>query len=330
MANRLAAALQNIGSMMPTADLDNLPAPKPKQNGSDNIIQLRLSDIELSDRVRQSHDDVLIRSFVETFQKFGFRGVLWVRPTENGQYKLIAGGTRYLAAQQANLEWVDALVFEVDEGEALDLELEENLKRRDFNDLETVHGILRSLELELSLSREQIIALFSWNSRNRQPDGTHRSPRADSILATIPLEQLESHWAIVERKFERLARYSPEGFRVNFLPLLKLPQSVQQAILQGQLEGSKARLFARITDDKTRDKLLKQAIADHWSRDQIAEVVKNWREQSDPKVAAQAEELAFSSRVKSVLQRLSRASLTGRSRTKAERLLSELETLLES
>ncbi|MBW4445133.1 MAG: ParB/RepB/Spo0J family partition protein [Plectolyngbya sp. WJT66-NPBG17] len=328
MANRLAAALQNIGTMMPTADLDNLPAPKSEQNSSETVVRLKLSQIEISDRVRQSHDEVLLRSFVETFRASGFRGVLWVRPSKKGRYKLIAGGTRYLAAQQAKIEWVDALIFEVDEGEALDLELEENLKRRDFNDLETVHGILRSLELELSLSREQIIALFSWNSRNRQPDGTHRTPRTDSVLASIPLEQLETDWAMIERKFERLGRYSPEGFRVNFLPLLKLPQSVQQAIMQGHLEGSKARLFSRITDDTHRDRLLKQAIAEDWSRDQISEVVKDWREQADPKTAAQAEEVEFSSRVKSVLQRLSKASLSGRSRTKAERLLKELETLL--
>lgn len=329
MANRLAAALQNIGSMMPTADLDNLPAPKSELNCTESIVRLRVSEIEVSDRVRQSHDEILIQSFVKTFRKSGFRGVLWVRPTQQGRYKLIAGGTRYFAAQQAKIEWVDALIFEVDEGEALDLELEENLKRRDFNDLETVHGILRSLEVELSLPREQIIALFNWNSRNRQSDGTHRSPRTDSILASIPLDQLEMHWSIVERKFERLGRYSPEGFRANFLPLLKLPSSIQTAIMQGKIEGSKARVFSRVTDEKTRDKLLKQAISEEWSREQIAEAVKDWREQHDPKRADQ-EELEFSSRIKFVLQRLSKTALTGRSRTKAERLLKELELLLES
>jgi len=188
---------------------------------------------------------------------------------------------------------------------------------------------LRSLELELSLSREQIIALFSWNSRNRQPDGTHRAPRIDGILAEIPLEQLETHWSIIEHKFEKLGRYSPEGFRVNFLPLLKLPSSIQQAIMQGHLEGSKARLFSRVTEDKTRDKLLKQAIAEDWSREQISEAVKEWREQHDPETA-KTEEMEFSSRIKSILQRLSKASLSGRSRTKAERLLKELETLLDT
>jgi ParB family chromosome partitioning protein len=327
MANRLAAALQNIGTMMPTADLDNLPAPKTEKNGSETVVRLRLSDIEISDRVRQSHDEVLIHSFVETFRTSGFRGVLWVRPTASGRYKLIAGGTRYLACQQAKIEWVDALVFEVDAVEALDLELEENLKRRDFNDLETVHGILRSLELELSLSRGQVIALFSWNSRNRQPNGTHRPPRKDSILAAIPLEQLEAYWTIIERKFERLGRYQPEGFRVNFLPLLNLPEPIQKAILQGQLEGSKARLLARITDEEAQESFLEQAITGGWSRDQITEAVRTWREEQEPEPINQTEQ--FSSRVKSVLQRLSKASLTGRSRIKAERLLKELESLLE-
>jgi ParB family transcriptional regulator, chromosome partitioning protein len=330
MAKGLAAALQNIELMMPTADLDNLPAPRSVPNSSEAILRVRLSEIDVSDRIRQSHDEVLVNSFVETFRNSGFRGVLWIRPTSNGRYRLIAGGTRYLACLRAEIEWVDALVFDVDEVEALDLELEENLKRRDFNDLETAHGILRSLELELTMSREQIITLFSWNSRNRQTDGTHRSPRKDSVLASIPLGQLELFWLIVERKFEKLGRYSPEGFRVNFLPLLKLPESVQNAIMQGHLEGSKARLFARISDEKLRDTLLKQAITEDWSRDQILEAVNNWRKKHDPKIVAHTEEMQFSSRAKLVLKRLSKAPLTGRVRTKAERLLRELESLLES
>jgi ParB family transcriptional regulator, chromosome partitioning protein len=330
MAKGLAAALQNIELMMPTADLDNLPAPRSAPNSSEAFIRVRLSEIDISDRIRQSHDEVLVNSFVETYRISGFRGVLWIRPTTQGRYKLIAGGTRYLACQRAKIEWVDALVFEVDEVEALDLELEENLKRRDFNDLETAHGILKSIELELSMSREQIITLFSWNSRNRQPDGTHRSPRKDSLLFSIPLGQLELYWLIIERKFEKLGRYSPEGFRVNFLPLLKLPESVQNAIMQGHLEGSKARLFARISDEKLRDILLKKAIKENWSRDQILEAVSNWREQHDPKIASRSEEIQFSSRAKLVLTRLTKASLTGRTRTKAERLLKELESLLDS
>ena len=330
MAKGLAAALQNIELMMPTADLDNLPAPRSVPDCSEAFIQIRLSQIDVSERIRQSHDEVLVNSFVETYRISGFRGVLWIRPTSEGRYKLVAGGTRYLACQRADIEWVNALVFDVDDVEALDLELEENLKRRDFNDLETAHGILRSLELELTMSREQIITLFSWNSRNRQADGTHRSPRKDSVLAFIPLEQLELYWLIVERKFEKLGRYSPEGFRVNFLPLLKLPNSVQKAIMQGHLEGSKARLFARISDEKLRDALLEQAISEDWSRDKILEAVNNWRKKNDLKIAAQPEEVQFSNRAKLVLQRLSKTNLTGRSRTKAEKLLRELESLLDS
>jgi ParB family transcriptional regulator, chromosome partitioning protein len=330
MAKGLAAALQNIELMMPTADLDNLPAPRSAPDSSEAVIRVRLSEIDISDRIRQSHDEVLVNSFVETYKTCGFKGVLWIRPTTKGQYRLIAGGTRYLACQRAKIEWVDALVFDVDEAEALDLELEENLKRRDFNDLETAHGILKSIELELSMSREQIITLFSWNSRNRQPDGTHRSPRKDSVLASIPLGQLELYWLIIERKFEKLGRYSPEGFRVNFLPLLKLPKSVQDAIMQGHLEGSKARLFTRILDEKIRDTLLKKAITGKWSRDQILEAVNNWRKQHDPKIMAYSDEVQFSSRAKLVLKRLTKSTLTGRARTKAERLLKELELLLES
>lgn len=329
MANRLATALQNISSMMPTADIDSLPSIEIDQNSNKNIIRVRLSNIEMSGRVRQSYDESLVESFAKTFKTSGFQGLLWVRPLERGQFKLIAGGSRYLGAERAQVEWVDALLFDVNEGEALDLELEENLKRRDFNDLETVYGILRSLEFELSLSREQIVALFSWNSRNRQSDGTHRPPRKDSVLSVIPIEQLEAYWSIVEHKFEQLGRYSPEGFRVNFLPLLKLPDAIKQVIMQGRLEGSKARLFARITDDRLQSEMIEQAIAQDWSREQINKAVNKWREDNDPSITSQTMEIEFSNRVKSVMKRLAKAPLKGRSLTKAERLIKELESLLD-
>jgi ParB family transcriptional regulator, chromosome partitioning protein len=330
MGSRLATALKNIDLMMPTADLDDLPVSVDKENSDSTVVRLRLSDIEMSDRVRKSYDEELIQSFEQTFREHGWRGVLWVREKKPGTYHLIAGGTRYLGAERVQIEWVDAQIFDVNDSEALDLELEENLKRRDFNDLETVHGILRSLELELSLSREQIVTLFSWSSRNRQPDGTHLAPRKDSSLNTIPLEQLEFCWSIVEKKFIKLGRYSPEGFRVNFLPLLKLPESVQEVIMHGKLEGSKARILARISDQEERDALIEKVIAEDWSRGQISDFVQDWREKHDPKLLKNAEGHQFSSRVKSILQRIERASLQGRKRTKAEKLLRDLESLLDS
>ena len=73
----------------------------------------------------------------------------------SGNYTLIAGERRLLAARQAGLETVPAIVREVNEQQRLELALIENLQRADLTPLEAAEAY-RQLVEEYSLSHENI------------------------------------------------------------------------------------------------------------------------------------------------------------------------------
>lgn len=112
----------------------------------------------------------------------------------SGQYTLIAGERRLIAARQAGLESVPAIIHEANEQQRLELALIENLQRTDLNPLEAAEAY-RQLAEEFNLSHEEI------------------SQRVGKSRTAI----------------------------TNTLRLLKLPESVRQALLEGRISEGHAR-----------------------------------------------------------------------------------------
>lgn len=71
------------------------------------------------------------------------------------QYILIAGERRWLAAREAGLESIPAIVREVNEQQRVELALIENVQRSDLSPLETAEAY-RQLSEDFGLSHEQI------------------------------------------------------------------------------------------------------------------------------------------------------------------------------
>ncbi len=97
---------------------------------------------------------------------------------ENGEYELIAGERRFLAAQQAGLEKVPAIIRNVSDGEALEIALIENIQRENLNPIEEAKAYQR-LSVEFALTQEQI----------GQKVGKDRATIANTIrLLSLPQE----------------------------------------------------------------------------------------------------------------------------------------------
>ncbi len=80
-----------------------------------------------------------------------------VRPVESERdsYEIIAGERRWRAAQEARLHEVPIVVRQVNDGEALELAIIENVQRSDLNPLEEARGYQQLLD-EFSYSQEQL------------------------------------------------------------------------------------------------------------------------------------------------------------------------------
>jgi ParB family chromosome partitioning protein len=77
--------------------------------------------------------------------------------------------------------------------------------------------------------------------------------------------------------FNSLGIISWESFVANRLPLLNLPQDLQQAIQRQALDYTKAIALSRLKDDKERFILLKQVLEQNWSVRQIQAQIKQLR-----------------------------------------------------
>lgn len=104
-------------------------------------MRLRVADIKIPERFRQDVGD--ISDLAESIKKSNGQFVcVWVKPLENGQYELIAGRRRLLACEVAGVVEVEALVgTDLSEPQRRELELEENLCRKDMTDEEKVDAM---------------------------------------------------------------------------------------------------------------------------------------------------------------------------------------------
>jgi len=130
--------------------------------GSDTLAPTGTLEIPI-DRIRPNPRQPRLRfdreelsGLAESIREHGVIQPLIVS-TENqeGDYVLVAGERRLLAAREAGLTTVPALVRETSEQERLELALVENVQRADLGPLETAEAY-RQLAEEFSLSHEAI------------------------------------------------------------------------------------------------------------------------------------------------------------------------------
>ena len=105
---------------------------------------------------RRKFDEAKLAELADSIKVHGIIVPLVVRPRrEGGGYYLIAGERRWRAAQKAGLHEVPVVVQDVQEGEALERALVENLQRADLGPLEEATAYQRLVE-EFGLTQDAI------------------------------------------------------------------------------------------------------------------------------------------------------------------------------
>lgn len=270
-----------------------------------NSIKLPLS------QPRRYFDEQKLEQLVLSVKEHGILEPLLVRPLEGGEYELVAGERRYRAALQVGLEVVPVVVRELNELEALQLSLVENLVREDLNPIEETEGILQLLGLRLNQNVHDVVSLL------------HRMQNeAKGKITQNVLGNEES--AIVLAVFDALGMMSWESFVSSRLPLLKLPEDVLDALRRGEIEYTKATALARVKDSSQRMELLEATIKENLSLTQINERIKATRQ-----VTGEANLLK--ERYKQASSQLQKAKIWDdpKKQKALEKLLAQIEALID-
>jgi ParB family chromosome partitioning protein len=122
-----------------------------------SVIQLDPSVIEADPlQPRQVFDDAKIEELASSLKEHGVIQPLIVRKI-GSKYRLVAGERRLRAAMKAGITTVPAVVREMDDREAVEVSLVENLQREELGPLEQAAAFQR-LSDEFGLTQEEIAA----------------------------------------------------------------------------------------------------------------------------------------------------------------------------
>ncbi|MHA6689229.1 ParB/RepB/Spo0J family partition protein [Devosia sp. A449] len=96
---------------------------------------------------RRTFNDEQLEELTNSIREKGVMSPLLVRPSEDPNiFEIIAGERRWRAAQRAGLHEVPVIVRDVDDKEALELAIIENVQRADLNPLEEAMGYGQLIE----------------------------------------------------------------------------------------------------------------------------------------------------------------------------------------
>lgn len=102
-----------------------------------------------------------LEELASSLKMHGLLQPLLVRP-HNGQYQLIAGERRLMAAKRAGIETVPCRVMELEDKQVCEVAIEENMKRKDLSVLEQAQAFKRYID-QFGSSIEELAKQLSMN-----------------------------------------------------------------------------------------------------------------------------------------------------------------------
>ncbi|GGA46002.1 chromosome partitioning protein ParB [Okeania sp. KiyG1] len=212
---------------------------------------------------RRYFDPEKLAQLSASISQFGVLEPLLVRPTNNNLYELVAGERRLRASKMAGLTSVPVIIRSLNDEDAWQLSLIENLLREDLNPLEETEGILQLLAVQIDENIPSVVKLL--NRMQNEEKG-----KVTPNVMGSPTAQ------IIESVFEDLGLMNWQSFVKNRLPLLKLPPDILEVLRSGKLDYTKAVAIAKVKDEAMRQSLLEEVIENSLSlsgiRQRVAEI----------------------------------------------------------
>lgn len=261
---------------------------------------------------RRYLDEGALTALTDSIREHGVLEPILVRQAGE-KFELIAGERRTRAAQAAGLEAIRAVVLDLDETQALEIAIIENLQREDLNPVEETDAVLRLLSVRLEKPIPAVLEVI------RQVYDESRGRNGNNVISTLEKDR-------VVKIFLSLGRFTPASFHTNRVPLLDMPADLIKAVREGKLHYTKARKLARVQDLAMRAAILQRVLAERLSVVDLDQLVKEALKQQTR--ADDAFEI-----VRSLKSRLSSSrieKLNAKDRRRVTSLIEELNILLET
>jgi ParB family transcriptional regulator, chromosome partitioning protein len=252
---------------------------------------------------RRYFDPMKQDQLTESIREHGILEPLLIRLLQDDTYELVAGERRYRSAQALQLKEVPVIIKQLDDRQAMQIALIENLQRDDLNAIDETEAILELLAIEIDGTVEEVTSIL------------HRANHAKNRSQELK-ENVFLRFKTIEKTLLGLGRFSAESFRTSRLPLLNLPGDILKALQEGKLEFTKARAIAQVKDEASNNLSLRQI------KDLIAVTKSEANPEHEPSMVDR-----FNQAVRAITQ--AKPWNDPKKRRKLDKLILEMESLLE-
>lgn len=163
------------------------------ENSADTnaAVTVRLSEIEPNrNQPRKEFDEQALQELADSISRHGLLQPLLVRPLLGGGYQLVAGERRWRACRIAGVDEVPAVIRDMNDGEAMELAMIENLQREDLNPIEEAAGYKYLMD-NFGMTQEQV-AETCTKSRSAVANAIRLLALPNDILELIKIGELSA------------------------------------------------------------------------------------------------------------------------------------------
>ena len=204
----------------------------------DEIYPLRIEVNELGKMVlvrqpRTYFDPEKIEELKASIGEKGLQEPIHVRLMPDGGYEILDGERRWRSHIALKLPTIRAFVHEVDDSEALEYSLTSHCLKEKASLLEETISVINLLRLRLNMDESSIRSVIHAMN-NAEIGNTARKLEPETTV-------------VVEKVLNSLG--IKLGALVARLPLLDLPANIRQALEEGKLSPTNAKIIARVPEE---------------------------------------------------------------------------------
>lgn len=220
-----------------------------------------LSQIVFNSRQPRKYvDEGALSALTDSIRQHGVIEPILVRQV-GGAFEVVAGERRTRAARAAKLQNIRAVILDLDETQALEVAIIENLQREDLNPVEETDAVLILLSVRLEKPISDVIDVI------RQMYDESRGRVGNNVISNEEKDK-------VSTIFLSLGRFTPASFYTNRIPLLEMPAELIEAVRKGKLQYTKARKLARVQDPEARASILHKVLSEGLTVTELDQAVK--------------------------------------------------------